>query len=574
MSELLIRGGTLVDGTGAPPRRADVRLRDGRIVEIEPRLSPRDTEVLDAAGCIVAPGFIDTHTHFDPTLFWDRTCDPMPEHGVTTVLVGNCSLSLAPVRDDQRGTLGSLFCYIEDLPVSVFDASIPWSWQDYASYLDVLDRGGAAVNVATLVGHTALRLWVLGDEAWERTSTPDEVKAELDALRDCLDAGAFGMSTSLGFDEDRAKRPVPSRLADDDELGPLIDVLAECGGFLQFIPTPGFTRLKKDVTRISDLTRPRNVLSTWIGIFDDAGRPGQAANLLDFAAELQAAGTPTYPQISPRTLDIQVNWSGGMSFGAMPDSWHPMVQAPAEEKRRMLSDPAWRDRARAEWDEVKWAMLPHKHPERVRFVSVTDPALQRWVGGTLADLVAEKGGHPSDALADWLLANDLRPGVVGVGVANSDPDGVAATLTHPAAIVSNSDAGAHLQMMCAAGDTTLLLTRHVRERGDLSLERAVHAMTGRQAELFGFTDRGVVAPGALADLVVFDLDELTWDTDVLVDDLPTGASRLRRPSGGYRWTMVSGVVTQEAGQPSDARPGHVLRHQTSAANPRRSQPQQ
>jgi N-acyl-D-aspartate/D-glutamate deacylase len=209
-------------------------------------------------------------------------------------------------------------------------------------------------------------------------------------------------------------------------------------------------------------------------------------------------------------------------------------------------------------------MIPHKHPERIRFVSVSDPALSSWVGRTLADLVAARGGHPSDALADWLIDNDVQPGVVGVGVANSDPDGVAGTLLHPAAIIGNSDAGAHVRMMCAAGDTTLLLTRHVRDRGDFSLEKAVHALTGRPAELFGFVGRGVVAPGAHADLVVFDLDELRWEPDVMIDDLPGGASRLRRPPGGYRWTIVAGTPTQEDGGLTEGRPGHVLRSSGAA----------
>jgi N-acyl-D-amino-acid deacylase len=235
------------------------------------------------------------------------------------------------------------------------------------------------------------------------------------------------------------------------------------------------------------------------------------------------------------------------------------VQAEPDEKRRMLADPAWREQARREWDAVPWAMIPHHDPTRVRFVSVTDPALASWVGATLADLVAERGGHASDVLADWVLANDLRPGVVGMGVANSDPDGVAETLRHPAGIVSNSDAGAHLQMMCAAGDTTLLLTRHVRERGDFTIEAAVHAITGRPAALFGFGGRGVVAPGMHADLTVFDLDELRWDRDVMVADMPLGANRLRRPAGGYRATVVGGVVTQRSGELTTARPGRVLR---------------
>ena len=559
MGALLIRGGTVVDGTGGPAVRADVRVGGGRILEVGPDLAPDGEDQLDAGGCFVAPGFIDTHTHFDPTLFWDRTCDPMPQHGVTTVLVGNCSLSLAPLRAEHRETVTELFCYVEDLPEEVFAASVPFSWDTYGDYLTVLDGGGSAVNVATLVGHTPLRLAVMGDAAWERPATPAEVEGIAGLLADALEAGAFGMSTSLGFDTDRARRPVPSRLAGDAEFRALITVLAQLDRVLQFIPTPGFTRLKQDVTRLAGLAREHDVVNTWIGIFDDALAPQRAPQLLDFSAELQRGGCRTYPQVSPRTLDIQVNWTGGMSFAALPDAWHPMVQAPAEDKRRMLRDPAWRARARAEWDTVSWVMIPHKHPERIRFVSVSDPTRSSWVGRTLADLVAERGGHPSDLLADWLLENNLQPGVVGVGVANSDPDGVAGTLVHPAAVIGNSDAGAHVRMMCAAGDTTLLLTRHVRDRGDLELEAAVHALTGRQAELFGFDSRGVVAAGAHADLVVFDLDQLRWEPDVMVADLPGGASRLRRPAGGYRWTIVAGTPTQEAGRSTAHLPGRVLR---------------
>jgi N-acyl-D-aspartate/D-glutamate deacylase len=556
---LLIKGGTVIDGTGGPAVEADVRTAGGRIAEVAPGLKADGDDVIDASGCTVAPGFIDTHTHFDPTLFWDRTCDPMPQHGVTTVLVGNCSLSLAPVLPEHHATVTELFCYVEDLPEDVFSASVPFSWSSYAEYLAALDGEGASVNVATLVGHTPLRLAVMGDAAWERPSSAAEVERITSLLNGCLDAGAFGMSTSLGFDTDRARRPVPSRVADDGEFRALIGALADRGRFLQFIPTPGFTRLKHDVDRLARLAHERDLINTWIGVFDDAAAPDRAPQLLDFARSLQQSGCRTYPQVSPRTLDILVNWAGGMSFAALPDAWHPMVQAPREEKLRMLRDPAWRDRARAEWDAVSWIMIPHKHPERIRFVSVADPALSPWVGRTLADLVAARGGHPSDALADWLIENDLQPGVVGVGVANSAPDGVAGTLLHPAAIIGNSDAGAHVRMMCAAGDTTLLLARHVRDRGDVSLEAGVHALTGRPAELFGFAGRGVVAPGAHADLVVFDLDELRWEPDVMTDDLPGGASRLRRPPGGYRWTIVAGAPTQEGGALTAGRPGHVLR---------------
>jgi N-acyl-D-aspartate/D-glutamate deacylase len=281
--------------------------------------------------------------------------------------------------------------------------------------------------------------------------------------------------------------------------------------------------------------------------------------MLDFAAGLQAQGVANYPQVSPRTLDIHVNWDGGMSWFALEKSWHAMVQAPRPDKPGMLRDPQWRALAREEWDQVPRTMIPHKHADRIRLVSVTRPENERWVGATLADLAADRGGHPSDVLADWLLANDADAGIVGVGVANSDAGGVAETLTHKASVMANSDAGAHLQMMCAIGDTTLMLTRHVRERGDLTIEQAVHRMTGQLAERFGFTGRGRVSEGAAGDLVVFGLDELDWATDVFVSDLPRGARRLRRPAGGYRYTVVGGTVVQEAGQLTGARPGTVLR---------------
>jgi N-acyl-D-aspartate/D-glutamate deacylase len=377
-------------------------------------------------------------------------------------------------------------------------------------------------------------------------------------LRECLRAGAFGMSSSLGFDEDRQKRPVPSRVADDVELGALIEVLAEERKFLQFIASPIPKYLTRDVRRVADLCRPLGVVHTWISIFYDDQAPDLALRHLDFALELQKSGARNYPQISPRGLDIQVNWNGGMSFYTMPHGWHRAIQAGPEEKARLLADPAWRAVAREEWDRVPFTMVRHRLPDRIRLISVTRPENQRWVGATFANLVAERGGHPSDVLADWLLENDLQPGVVGTGIANSDPDGVAATLVHPAAVISNSDAGAHLQMMCAVGDTTLLLARHVRDRGDLTVEEAVYQLTGRQAELFGFQGRGVLREGAMADLNVFALEELHWDEPAMTADLPTGAMRLRRGPGGYRYTMVAGTVTQENGTLTGALPGTAI----------------
>jgi N-acyl-D-aspartate/D-glutamate deacylase len=245
-------------------------------------------------------------------------------------------------------------------------------------------------------------------------------------------------------------------------------------------------------------------------------------------------------------------------FQDMVTTWAVFIKTEGEAKAAMLRDPEWRARACDEWDAMKLSPFPTWDISRIRFITVTRPENEEWVGSTLADLVAAKGGHPSDVFADWLLANDVQPGVVCVGVTNDDPQGVGEILCNPTTIVGGSDVGAHVAMFCAAGDSTLLLTRHVRERGDMTLEQAVHELTGRQADVLGFAGRGVVAPGAVADLLVFALEELKWDPDVFVADLPGGGSRLRRPEGGYRYTIVSGQIVQSGGDLTGAKPGRTL----------------
>ncbi len=557
MGDLPVRGGTVLDGTGGPGRRGDVRVRDGSIVEVGEGLRPDGEQVVDAAGACVAPGFIDNHTHYDPTLWWDPACDPMPQHGVTSVLTGNCSLSLAPMRPEHRDGVVSVFSFIEDIPSSAFACSVPWTWESYPEYAKALGERTFGLNVAQLVGHSPLRLFVMGDEAWERPATEAE-RGELAAmLRGCLSAGAFGLSTSF-FDEDAHGRPVPSQLADDAEHSALLDVLAEHGRFVEFIPGLNGPHPLRDVDRLAALSGPRGVVATFNGVFHTSASPQRAQRWLDHCAALQAAGTPIYAQVSPRTLDMRISWDNSLLMMTLKDSWSEVLRARGEEMRRLLADPAWRARARLDWDTNLPRISPLRRLDALRFIAVSKPENEVWLGRSLAELIAARGGHVSDVLADWVLDNDLAPGVVAAGVANEDPAGVAGTLIHPGAVVGNSDAGAHVQMMCASGDTTLLLTRHVRDRGDLTVERAVHELTGRQAELFGFRRRGVIEPGRAGDLVVFALDELHWDPDSFVADLPDGSSRLRRPEGGYRYTIVDGTITQEAGVLTGARPGTLL----------------
>jgi N-acyl-D-amino-acid deacylase len=556
--DLLIRGGEVIDGSGAPRVRADVRVHDGRIAEVGEQLASDGEREIDASGAVVAPGFIDTHAHTDPQVFWDPALDPDPLHGVTTMLVGNCSLSLYPVSDNTRSTISDLFAYIEDVPRHLFDDSVPWTWSNYDGYRDTVNATGTGINLAALVGHSPIRLAVMGDDAWTRVATSAERAAMAALLDAAMQAGAWGLSTSF-LDSDAHGRPVPSRAADGAEFDVLLDVIERNGrGLVEVVPG----LLGEDpVAALEDLARrcgTRGIPLTWTGFVYVDSNPDATRRWLELTARLAHDGVRTYPQLSPRSVDFRLNWESSMMFMSMPAGWHKVVAAPATDKAALLGDPEWRATARAEWDDTRAALFPHRRLECVRIVEVFGAENEPWLGRTLAELVDERGGHPSDVFADFVLANDCRPGIVAVGISNADVDGVGRTLADPAVLVSSSDAGAHMQMLCASGDTTLLLTRHVRERGDFTLEQAVHELTGRQVEAFGFHGRGSVSEGSIADLVVFALDELHYDLDEFVEDLPKGGARLRRPEGGYRATIVDGVPVQLDGTLTGALPGRVI----------------
>jgi N-acyl-D-aspartate/D-glutamate deacylase len=556
---LLIAGGHVVDGAGSPPVRADVRVRDGRIVEVGPDLRLDGEQPIDAGGAVVTPGFIDTHAHTDPQVFWDPFLDPEPLHGVTSMLVGNCSLSLFPADATTRGDVADLFAYIEDVPRYLFDDNVPWTWNDFAGYRNTVNASGAGVNLAPLVGHSPMRLLVMGDDAWTRAATAEEAGAMAALLDVAMRDGAWGLSTSF-LDVDKHGRPVPSRAAEGAEFDALLDVLARAErGIVEVVPNLLGGTAAAELEDLSRRCGTRGIPITWTGFVHVDAAPAATRKWIDLSIRLADEGARLYPQLSPRTVDFRLNWDSSMMFMSMPQGWHRVIAAGGRDgKAALLADPGWRDAARDEWDRTPSALFPHRHIDKVRFVEVFGGENERWLGRTLGDLVAERGGHPSDVLADFVLANECRPGIVAVGVANADVDGVGRTLADPNVLISSSDAGAHAQMLCASGDTTLVLTRHVRDRGDLTLEDAVHELTGRQAAIFGFNDRGVIAEGNIADLTVFALDELHYDEDAFVYDLPRNGARLRRPEGGYRATIVAGVPTQLNGTATGALPGGVI----------------
>ncbi len=560
--DLLVRGGTVVDGTGAPARDADVRIRDGVVAEIGAGLTPDGETVVDASGTYVTPGFIDCHTHYDPSLWWDPLLDPMPQHGVTTVVTGNCSLSLTPVRAPDRVAASDVFGFIEDIPVDAFTTGIPWSWESYGEWRDALRSHGTAVNIAALIGHSNLRVYVMGDDAWTRAATPEE-RAELTAvLAESLAAGALGLSTSF-VDQDRHGHAVPSRAADDDELRALVEVLGSAPGHarvLEFLPwIKELDRQLVDIDRVARWCGDVGVSCTWNQLAENSRDPSRAERILEQAHALHADGCRVYGQVSPRPFDLHVSFDQTPAFVAVP-AWGKFIALPtADEKRAKLTDPEWRAAARKDWDRVGdgFTIFPVSRLDRVRLTSVREGE-EHFLDRSFADVVAARGGHPSDVLADWVLEHDLAPGMVAEALSNNNAERVSELISDATTVVGASDAGAHLQMMCGAGDSTLLLTEHVRDRGDLTVEQGVHQMTGRIAEVFGIRDRGVLAPGLAGDVAVFALDELDYRPDRTVHDLPGGAPRLTRPPGGFRVTAVAGVVTQEDGVATGARPAGPL----------------
>jgi N-acyl-D-aspartate/D-glutamate deacylase len=555
MNDLLITGGTVVDGTGSPGRRADVRVRAGRVAEIGPGLVPQGEPVIDAVGALVTPGFIDSHTHFDATIWWDPLCDPMPQHGVTSVVAGNCSLGLAPVRPGDRRGQVDVYSYIEDMPVDVLNDAIPWSWQGFGDYARALAGRRLGVNLCLFVGHSQLRAWVMGEAAWDRAATSEEIAAIAAGLDTALAAGALGLSYSL-YDKDRKGRPVPSCLADDAEMEALCAVLGARGATFQFVPGDTTDVIIEQIEWLAGFLGPHGVTGFYNILVHLDSDPGRSRRLVACLEGLQARGVRIYGMASPRAFEMSIGFEQSICFIAVP-AWNELVQAPADEKQRMIGDAGWRARARHDAASHVSVLFPFDRPDLLTIASVGPAGDPAWIGRTLADLVASRGGDVSDVLADWLTENQFAC-TFAFAIANTDEAEVARLLTHPVAFVSGSDAGAHLQMFCAAGDATLLLTRYVRDRGDIAIEAAVHALTGRQAELLGLADRGVLAPGKAADITVFALDELAYGPARPVADLPGGRSRLTRDPGGYRYTVVNGVVVQQGGKATGELPAGWL----------------
>jgi N-acyl-D-aspartate/D-glutamate deacylase len=551
--DLLVRGGLLVDGSGAPARGGDVAVRGGRIAALG-AVAGSAERVIDAEGLAVAPGFVDVHTHYDAQVLWDRMLSISPWHGVTTVVMGNCGFGIAPTRPEHRDLVLRTLENVEGMSLEALRAGLgeDWPFETFPEYLGALERRGTAIHVGALLGHTPLRLYVMGEEATEREATPDEVAAMTALADEALRAGALGLATSkspthVGF----AGRPVPSRAAGLAELEALADALARAGhGVLQATVGRGLF-----VEELAALQRRCGRTVTWTALLADMLGPTGHEGVLARHVELQREGVAVVPQVSCRPLVFEYQWKAPFPFESLP-LFKPVSAADASGKKAIYADRAFRAAFREGGER---GPLSGRWEHTTISACAAEPGLEE---RNVAEVARERGIHPVDLVLDLALATDLEARF-RAALLNTDETVVAQLLRHPAVVLGLSDAGAHASQLCDAGFSTHLLGHWVREKRVLSLEEAVRLLTGRAAEVFGVADRGRLAPGLAADLVVFDPVTVGCEPLRRVQDLPGGADRLVAEAKGIHAVVVEGTVIREDGcdrvDPAGPLPGRVLR---------------
>ena len=562
MFDLVVRGGTVVDGTGAAGIAADVAIQDGRVVAIEQgdALSTADTRAtIDATDRVVAPGFVDIHTHYDAQILWDRMLTVSPWHGVTTVVTGNCGFGLAPTLPAHRDLIVRTLEKVEGMSASALRAGLgeQWPFETFPEYLDAVEARGPAINVASMIGHTPVRLAVMGTDSTERGATPAEVTAMRAIVAEAIDAGALGFATSkstthVGYEG----RPVPSRAADVDEIAAIAGALGDAGrGVIQATIGSGFS-----FGEFAEIATATGRPISWTALLAGAGGPGVTAYLLSESAKLLDAGIPVHPQVSCRPLNFEFTMAEPFPFESMR-MFAPISAAPDRAtKREIYAGAEFRRELREKLSSGRAGALGGSWDRTVVSWFPPDPSLE---GTNVAELATERGVDPSDLVLDLALEADLDARF-RMAVLNYDEDEVEVLLTDPHTMLGLSDAGAHASQLCDSGFSTHLLSRWVRERQALTIEEAVRKLTSEPAEIFGITDRGLLAVGRAADVVVFDPATVACSDLRRVHDQPAGADRLVADAIGIDAVVVNGVaIRQDGADVVDADgplPGRLLRN--------------
>jgi N-acyl-D-amino-acid deacylase len=551
-NDIVLRGGTVVDGTGAVGYEADVAVKDGRIAAIGKGLS--GLRELDASGQIVSPGFIDIHTHYDAQVFWDPDLSPSSAHGVTSVVAGNCGFSIAPVHADGVDLLAHTLQHVEDMSFDTLAAGVPWDeFETFPQYLDAVERHGMAINYGCYVGHTAIRLYAMGDDAYERPATPAELDTMARLVDEAMAAGALGFASSWAPTHRGDKgRPVPSRVADLAEVAALMEPLrARDKGVVALLPGGAMAH---DV--MFDLQRHVGRPFTWTALLTVAGTDRYKGVMAEHA-EARATGVDVWPQVSCRPLIFQLTMLEPFTFNPWPN-FAALMDRPVDERIAAYRDRSWRATS---WDQFQGGLSQLLNWSSMTVAeSATRPDL---VGRSIVDLAEEQSVTPLDVMLDVSLSDDLTTRFSSV-IANNDPEGIAFLLQRDDVLLGLADSGAHVSQLCDACFATDLLGNWVRERQVMSIEHAVHKLTGEPAAVYDLSGRGLLQVGRAADVVVF--DPLTVAPGPLrrVVDFPANGERLTADAPvGMTHTLVNGVPIRVDGS-ADAegfsrRAGSLLR---------------
>jgi N-acyl-D-aspartate/D-glutamate deacylase len=555
MHDLVIRGATIVDGTGAPGRVADLAVTGGRIAEIGPKLGTAK-ETIEADGLVLAPGIIDTHTHFDAQITWDPGVTPSPELGVTTTVIGNCGFTIAPCKPGDRDITMRNLTHVEGMSLEVLRNGIRWDFETFPQYLDQLERAGAVPNVAAFVGHSSVRTWVMGADATKRAATPDEIARMRASVLEALKAGAVGFATSTaGQHNGEGGVPMPSRLADEAELRALTGALGEVGHGL-FMLTKGS---KTSIESLESLAAANGRPVMIAALLHNSTRPDQTFEDLRKIGAAQARGHRLFGQVSccPLTNDFTM-WSPYPFEGF--EAWLPAMKAQGDELKRVYADPGFRDRVCAELAVPAAVRLFNGEWDKLTLLEVARSENQHLEGQSVGALARTAAQDPLDWLLDFALSENLESIFTAV-LLNSDEAAVGRMLRDPHASIALSDAGAHLTFFCDAGFGLYLLGHWVRGLGVMPLEQAVWQLSGRPAEIFGIRGRGRLAPDLAADLMLFDPATVGRGPARRVHDLPGGAPRLTTPAMGLHGVWVNGVKVADADGAVEGRglPGQILR---------------
>jgi len=558
--DLVIRGGTVVDGSGLGSYRADVAIDGDRIVAVG-RVGGRGREELDADGHVVTPGFIDGHTHMDAQVFWDPSGSSSCWHGVTAAVMGNCGFTLAPVRPSERALVVRNLERAEDIDPAALAAGIDWSFESFPQYLDAVDRLPKGINFAANVGHSALRTWAMGERAFEHEADDDDLALMRAHLAESITAGAIGLSTSRSeHHETSDDRPVASRLASWDEVVQLVTVMGELG-------TGIFEGADGDMTSSDTDARERS-LSRLRELSADTGVPvtfglmatRAAARLLDFLDEAAAGGGRVIAQTHCRGISVLLSLKTRLPFDLLP-AWRPLRTLPLDTQLAALRDPERRrpyvDAAVA-GDYGQWhGVGAQARPPDFEGIRVYERGLPP--NPTVADVARGRGVHPAEAMIDLCVESDGAQLFIQPSLYAQDEEVLLRALRHPRAVMTFSDSGAHLSQIADSSIHTHLLGYWVRDRQEFTLEEAVRMITLAPALAWGFADRGLLRPGMAADVNVFDPATVGPAVPRLVDDLPAGGRRLEQRSVGFLATVVNGEVTIRDGMRTGRTPGRLLR---------------